>query len=112
MIIVLGSAVVQEQHFAHALSWSRQHVLRSRGEPGCIAHAVHRDTENPRRLVFVAQWPDRAALRAHFKLAASRTFAQTLAGLVSQPLSLAPAKPPRTEAEPACKNSPPHQPAP
>ena len=66
MILVLGSGVVQERRFAEALALSQEHVARSRAEPGCIAHAVHQDTESPWRLVFVelracqtsrAQWP-------------------------------------------------------
>jgi len=85
MIIVLGSAVVREEHFSEALALSTEHVARSRAEPGCLAHAVHRDTENPLRLVFVEQWSDQAALREHFKVPASRSFAKALAGAASEP---------------------------
>ena len=34
------------------------HVRRSRTEPGCLFHAVHRDVEEPLRLVFVERWVD------------------------------------------------------
>ncbi len=81
MIVVLGSVVTREGSFAQALTLSQEHVARSRLEPGCIAHAVHRDTENPARLVFVEQWESEAALWQHFKVPAARAFARALAGL-------------------------------
>ena len=84
MIIVLGSVAVLEGQQAYALALSTEHVLRSRAEPGCIAHAVHQDTENPLRLVFVEQWSDLAALHEHFKVSASRAFAKALAGIASE----------------------------
>ena len=58
--------IVRAEQVDEALRLSRQHVERSRAEPGCIAHAVHRDAENPLRLVFVEKWVDMAALQLHF----------------------------------------------
>ncbi|QTN21471.1 antibiotic biosynthesis monooxygenase [Rhizobacter sp. AJA081-3] len=88
MILVLGSLVAQEALFAKALALSQEHVARSRAEPGCISHAVHRDVENPLRLVFVEEWQDQEALVAHFKLPASRAFAKAMAEISSQPPSM------------------------
>jgi len=51
MIIVLGSAIVKDGRIDEALKISQQHVNRSRNEPGCIAHGVHLNFENPQRLV-------------------------------------------------------------
>jgi len=81
MILVIGSVVAQEDHIEEALVLSREHVSRSRAEPGCITHAVHRDAENPARPVFVEQWVSQAALWEHFKVPASRAFVQALAGM-------------------------------
>ena len=81
MILVTGSVTARPERLAEALDLSLQHVHRSRAEPGCIAHAVHIDAENPNRLVFVEQWSDRAALQAHFMVPASRAFGKALAGL-------------------------------
>lgn len=81
MIIVLGSVVARDGQLAQALALSQEHVERSRAEPGCIAHAVHQDTENPQRLVFVEQWASPEALWVHFKVPESRAFAKALAGL-------------------------------
>ena len=85
MILVLGSAVARDGKLAEALSLSQAHVLRSRAEQGCVAHAVHADTENPNRLVFVEQWASEAALWEHFKLPDSRAFAKALAALAAEP---------------------------
>jgi len=89
MILVLGSVVAKEGSIGEALDLSRQHVLRSRMEPGCLAHAVHKDTENPNRLVFVEQWASEEALWAHFKVPDSRAFAKELATLAAEPPSIA-----------------------
>ncbi|KQV50482.1 antibiotic biosynthesis monooxygenase [Pelomonas sp. Root1217] len=88
MILVLGHVTVRPEHFDEVLKLSRQHVERSRAEPGCIAHAVHRDTENPLRLVFVEKWSDMAALQVHFRVPASREFGKALATLASEPAGL------------------------
>ena len=68
MILVLGSVVAMEGRVAEALALSREHVARSRTEPGCIAHAVHQDTENPLCLVFVERWASQEVLWEHFKV--------------------------------------------
>jgi quinol monooxygenase YgiN len=88
MILVLGHVTARPEHFDEVLRLSQQHVERSRAEPGCIAHAVHRDTENPLRLVFVEKWADMAALQVHFRVPASREFGRALATLASEPPGL------------------------
>ncbi len=85
MILVLGSVVLRDGCLDEALALSAAHVTRSRGEPGCLRHGVHRDTENPQRLVFVEQWADGASLRAHFRVPESRVFAQALTALAAEP---------------------------
>jgi quinol monooxygenase YgiN len=83
MILVTGSVTAREDSFGEVRRLSLEHVHRSRGEPGCISHAVHVDCENPLRLVFVEQWADRAALSAHFAVPASRDFVRALQPLAS-----------------------------
>jgi len=78
MVLVIGSVVVQPGRLREAIALSQEHVARSRKEPGCKAHAVYQDTENPDRLVFVEQWSDQAALAQHFKVPASRAFVKAL----------------------------------
>lgn len=85
MILVLGHVTAHPEHFDEVLRLSQQHVERSRAEPGCIAHAVHLDTENPLRLTFVEKWSDMAALQVHLRVPASREFGKALMALASEP---------------------------
>jgi len=89
VILVIGSVTALPGRYQEALALSQEHVARSRSEPGCVAHAVHRDTESPDRLVFVEEWLDQASLQQHFKVPASRAFAKALAELASGAPTLA-----------------------
>ncbi len=84
MIVVLGSVLAREGCVPQVLALSREHVNRSRAEPGCVSHAVHQDAENPQRLVFVEQWASKDALWQHFKIPASRSFAKSVAALAAE----------------------------
>ena len=85
MIVVTGAIVAKPEHIDEALKLSLEHVHRSRLETGCISHAVHRDAENPLRLVFVEEWSDMTALGAHFAVPASRAFGKAMGALASEP---------------------------
>lgn len=85
MIVVLGHVLTQPDTHAQVLALSQAHVERSRAEPGCVSHAVHQDSENPLRLVFVEEWESQAALWEHFKVPASRAFGKALASLAAEP---------------------------
>ena len=65
MLIVTGSVQSRPETIVEVLALSVEHVRRSRAEPGCLMHSVHQDVEDPMRVVFVEQWEDKAALRAH-----------------------------------------------
>ena len=83
MILVNGSVTARSDSFDEVRRLSLEHVRRSRLEPGCLAHAVHVDCENPLRLVFAEQWADGAALAAHFAVPASREFVRSLKSLAA-----------------------------
>ena len=85
MIVIIGTMLAKPEHIDDALMLSIEHVHRSRLEPGCISHAVHRDAENPLHLVFVEEWTDMAALGAHFAVPASRAFGKSLGTMASEP---------------------------
>lgn len=85
MVIVLGSVVIRAGLMGEAMKLSLEHVERSRGEPGCLSHAVHQDCENAQRLVFVERWADQAALQAHFNVPESRAFVEAVTALASEP---------------------------
>ena len=74
MLIVTGSVTGRPESIDELVAVSLEHVHRSRGEPGCLLHSVHRDVEDPLRLVFLEHWSDADALRAHFAVPASNEF--------------------------------------
>lgn len=87
MIVVLGDVRVRPEVADEALRISRDHVARSRTEPGCLSHDVLVDPDDPERLVFVERWADRAALDVHFTVPESIAFATALGEMAAeQPL--------------------------
>ena len=88
MVLVIGSVTLRAGTIDEALAVSLEHVRRSRGEAGCLSHAVHHDAENAQRLVFIEEWADMAALQQHFQLPASRAFVKTLSALAAEPPQL------------------------
>ena len=83
MIIVTGSVVARPDTVDEILGASLDHVRRSRLEPGCLAHGVYRDVEEPMRLFFYEEWADRAALDAHFRVPESNRFVETVTPLAA-----------------------------
>src|SRR3954466_2349055 len=81
MIVVTGSVTARPDSFDQVRKLSLEHVQRSRGEPGCLSHAVHVDCENPLRLVFVEEWESREALLTHFAVPESRAFVKSARAL-------------------------------
>ena len=84
VIIVTGSVRVRADAIDEAIRISLEHVHRSRGEPGCLLHSVHRDVEDPHHLVFLEHWTDRAALDEHFAVPASSGFVSQLSALATE----------------------------
>ena len=84
MVIVTGSVVARPETVEELIGLSLEHVRRSRLEPGCLRHGVHRDVENPLRLVFFEQWADRDALLAHFRVPDSLAFVHQATGLAAE----------------------------
>ena len=85
MIIVWGSIEARADKVEEAKQLSLDHVRRSRKEPGCISHSVQADVENPNRLVFFEEWEDMPALQAHFEVAESAEFIESVTRLAACP---------------------------
>jgi quinol monooxygenase YgiN len=85
MIIVTGSVKARPETLDEVLRLSLDHVHRSRLEPGCLLHSVHRDVEDDHRIVFLERWADRAALDAHFQVAESGAFVKAAGELAAGP---------------------------
>jgi quinol monooxygenase YgiN len=89
MLIVTGSIEARPDTIDRILELGLAHVQRSRQEPGCLLHSIHRDVENELRVVFIEQWEDAAALDAHFHVPASGEFVREAAGLAHRPPKIA-----------------------
>ena len=85
MIIVTGSIVAAPGKLARLKEIAREHVRRSRAEPGCVSHDMSIDDTNADMLVFFERWTDLPALKAHFALPTSRAFVREVAELCAAP---------------------------
>jgi quinol monooxygenase YgiN len=85
LVIVTGCVVGTPETVDAILAASVEHVTRSRLEPGCRSHGVYRDVEQPLRFFFYEEWVDRAALDAHFGVAESGRFVETVRALAAEP---------------------------
>ena len=88
MVIVTGTVHARADAIDEVLALSREHVARSRAEPGCLEHGVAIDADDPLRLVFFERWADRSAIDMHMKLPASRDFGRRLMAFVDRPPTL------------------------
>lgn len=88
MIIVTGAIVAAPEHADEVERLGLEHVQRSRLEPGCLLHSIHRDVENPDRFVFVEHWADKDALLTHFAVQASADFVNAATALATEPPSI------------------------
>jgi quinol monooxygenase YgiN len=78
MILVTGEILADPASTHLLVEAGLAHSRRSRTEPGCLAHHLHVDVEDPHRFVFVERWTDRAALDEHFRQPGSIEFVTQL----------------------------------
>lgn len=84
MIVITGSVMTDAANRAEIEKLCVEHSRRSRTEPGCIAHNVHADCEQPDRLVFLEVWADGNAVRAHFGVPESGAFVNKVGALSTE----------------------------
>jgi len=85
MIVVTGIVTAKPETVAELTQAAREHVHRSRGEPGCISHHVAVDADEPLTLHFIERWESADALKAHFAVPESRAFWRRLKSLAADP---------------------------
>ena len=89
MIIITGSVTLRPEHLAAGVAQCVAHSMRSRAEPGCLAHNCHVDCENPNQVVFVEHWADMASVQAHFAVPESGAFVAALRAFAAAPPEMA-----------------------
>ena len=88
MILVIGHVITTPEAAAEITRLCVEHSARSRSEPGCVSHNVHNDCEDPARLVFVENWTDMDALKAHFAVPESGAFVKKIGAFSPAPLQM------------------------
>jgi len=81
MVIVTGRVRATPDTLDEALALAREHVERSRAEPGCLEHSVLCDVDEPSTLVFFERWADHDALATHFRVPGSVAFVEAVTEL-------------------------------
>jgi len=89
MILVTGAVTAKSETFNEMLRVAREHVHRSRKEPGCISHDVSVDADDPLKLHFIERWESAEALKVHFAVPESRAFWKRLQELAADPGGMA-----------------------
>lgn len=64
-VVVLAVVEVRPEAQDEALAALQELVSDTHAEDGCVRYALHRDTTQPNRFIFVEQWASQAALDAH-----------------------------------------------
>jgi quinol monooxygenase YgiN len=64
-VVVVGSFTARAGKEQEAEDALRSLVEPTHDEQGCILYALHRGTDDPRRLTFIERWDSREALDAH-----------------------------------------------
>jgi len=85
MILITGHVILTPEHRERMNALGAEHSARSRGEAGCLAHRCHVDVEDDTHLVFVEEWTDIDAVRAHFAVPGSQTFVAEMRALSPEP---------------------------
>jgi quinol monooxygenase YgiN len=84
MVIVSGAVVARADTAARVEALCLDHVRRSRTEPGCLMHSVHRDVENEHRFVFLEHWRSLDDLHRHFAVPESAQLISALGELCDE----------------------------
>src|SRR5665213_274352 len=83
MILVTGSIAAKPDTISEMTRVAREHVHRSRAEPGCISHHVSIDADDPLTLHFTERWSSVEALKTHFRAPESRAMWKRLQELAA-----------------------------
>jgi quinol monooxygenase YgiN len=78
MIVVVGRVSTDAQKRADLIRVGQKVAAASRTEQGCIDYRLCADTENENDFIFVEEWADEAALKAHFATPHIAEFMQSI----------------------------------
>jgi quinol monooxygenase YgiN len=64
-VVVAATVQVKDDAQDQALAAITTAIEATHAEPGCIAYALHRDTQDPTRFVIIEKWASQDALQEH-----------------------------------------------
>ncbi len=87
-VVVVASFKVQEGQVDAAIAALTPIIEQTHDEPGCLSYALHRDVNDPLRLVLVERWTSQVALESHFQQPYLEGLGQLGQELLSEPPTL------------------------
>jgi quinol monooxygenase YgiN len=66
-VIVVATFKAREGRADDVIAGLTPVIEQTHGEAGCLAYALHRDTNDPQTLVLVERWTSQVALESHFQ---------------------------------------------
>ena len=84
-VVVVATFKVQEGRVDEAIEALTPVIEQTHDEPGCLSYALHRDVNDPLRLVLVERWTSQVALERHFQQPYLEGLGQLAGGLLSEP---------------------------
>lgn len=85
MIVVVGRVRTDAEKRDELIRIGQTVAAASRGEAGCIAYALHEDTEAENEFVFVEEWESMEALKEHFATPHIREFMGAITATIVAP---------------------------
>ena len=82
MIVVVGRVRTDGERRDELVRVGQRVAAASREESGCLGYRLYADTEQPDHYVFVEEWQDLDALRAHFATLHIAEFMRAVPGLI------------------------------
>jgi len=85
MIVVVGRVRTDAEKREELIRVGTTVANASREEDGCIAYRVYEAADMPNEFVFVEEWRDDAALKAHFRTGHIAEFMAAITGAIVGP---------------------------
>jgi len=87
-VVVVATFKAQEGRLDEVIAGLTPVIEQTHDEPGCLSYALHRDVNDPLRLVLVERWTSQVALESHFQQPYMEGLGQLAQELLSEPPTL------------------------
>jgi quinol monooxygenase YgiN len=84
-VIVIGRVTPKPEMLPEFLDSGKRLVAASRQDPGCLSYTLYRNSGRPEAFVFLEEWRDTKALRAHLETTHVAEFLRCVGPLLATP---------------------------